>query len=104
MDLKVVNEKFDKNGKLYSKQISIQNKNKTFIKPKQVNKIYKSLTESIPAKNIRVLVTNPYLNYFTLKTGENGINMDDDDYWANKPEDVKNKIEQFSMVHFVIKY
>jgi hypothetical protein len=72
---------------------------------KQVRAVYEGfLRAGVPYDKILLLGSNPYMNYFTLKAMRNLeiTDIDDDEYWINKSEEVRDKLEEISILTIVL--
>ncbi len=73
---------------------------------KEVDDIYQEfLDRGYTHDKICVVVSTPYLNHYTIK-GYDSINLrdfDDDDYWMNKSQEIREKLKDFQFVHFCVR-
>jgi C-terminal processing protease CtpA/Prc len=93
-----------KNKKVMKKEIKINRKNGNKVSLDEVDDLYNYISNryNIPTENIKVVGLNNE-RFITLK-GEAHEALGDnyDDYLQNKPEEVRDNLENFNDVHFFI--
>jgi hypothetical protein len=96
--------KRDKRGKEVCRQIAMQRVDKRKLSIPQIQRIYEGLLRNRPHDKIRILVSNPYQNYLTIKgTRDYEINnFDDDDYWQGVSQPIRDKLSEIEYVHFIV--
>ena len=102
---KLIKVNRDKTGREISKQIAMNKTNGGDMTMKQVKSIYNGfLRAGVPYDKIRLLGSNPYQNYFTLKGIRDleVVDIDDDEYWINKSEEVRDKLIEISILTIVL--
>jgi len=103
---KIFKDERDKSGKIKVKDIALERKDKKTMNFKEVDNIYQELLDrGYKYDKISIVVSTPYLEYFTIKGYDavNIIDFDDEDYWKNKSQEIREKLENFQFVHISVR-
>jgi|688.fasta_scaffold113144_3 uncharacterized short protein YbdD (DUF466 family) len=93
MDKLIIQDDYDDITETYLKHIIVKNPSQNVMSYDTAYKFYKKL-EKEGYKNVKVVGTNRYQKYFTLKS-INGDFQTEDDYLKDKPQEIRDKFNGF---------
>ncbi len=104
-NLKLTNELRDKTGKVRSQQITWQRADKGNMNFDEVRRIYQGLLDKgIPYDKIYIVASNPYMKFFSIKGRRDYeiSDIDDEEYWMNRSQETRDKLEELEFVNFIV--
>ncbi len=103
---KIFKDERDKSGKIKVKEIALERKDKGTMNFKEVEDIYQQLlNRGYTYDKISISVANPYMNFFTIKSFNDVdiIDFGNEEYWMNKSQEIREKLEEFQFVYINVK-